>query len=123
MEEKKKERLKEREERLKELRLRLFNKEPQLRLPDKEPCLQSPEVIHAQPEKPRSQKIAIKKVELRCKASHTKGPHMNKQNGVHPTLEETDLNPGAYKAPLPTVDLLIPSPENPHTHTFPWEVI
>lgn len=98
MEEKKKERLKEREERLKELRLRLFNKEPQLRLPDKEPCLQSPEVIHAQPEKPRSQKIAIKKVELRCKASHTKGPHMNKQMACTKTLEETDLNPGAYKA-------------------------
>ncbi|KAI4533202.1 hypothetical protein MG293_016221 [Ovis ammon polii] len=97
LEEKKKERLKEREERLKELRLRLFNKEPQLRLPDKEPCLQSPEVIHAQPEKPRSQKIAIKKVELRCKASHTKGPHMNKQMACTKTLEETDLNPGSRK--------------------------
>ncbi|XP_012040941.3 NACHT, LRR and PYD domains-containing protein 1 isoform X1 [Ovis aries] len=53
----------------------------------------SPEVIHAQPEKPRSQKIAIKKVELRCKASHTKGPHMNKQMACTKTLEETDLNP------------------------------
>uniref|UniRef100_A0A8C2S4N6 NACHT domain-containing protein n=1 Tax=Capra hircus TaxID=9925 RepID=A0A8C2S4N6_CAPHI len=53
----------------------------------------SPEVVHAQPEKPRSQKIAIKKVELRCEASHTKGPRMNKQMACTKTLEETGLNP------------------------------
>lgn len=60
--------------RLKELRLRLFNK-GWLRLPDKGTLLAVSEVIHAQPEKPKSQKIAIKKVELRCKASPHQGPH------------------------------------------------
>ncbi|XP_055260172.1 NACHT, LRR and PYD domains-containing protein 1 isoform X2 [Moschus berezovskii] len=76
-------------------------KELQLRLPDKEPCGQSPEVVHAQQEKPRSLKIKKitshpshqhKEVQHRDKAIHTKGPHTNKQGACTKSLEETDLN-------------------------------
>ncbi|XP_070628990.1 NACHT, LRR and PYD domains-containing protein 1 isoform X2 [Bos indicus] len=72
-------------------------KELRLWLPDEEPRLQSPEVVHAQPEKPRSRKImtipsVMKEVQHECMAIHTKGPHVNEQGACTKTLEETDLN-------------------------------
>ncbi|XP_010845735.1 PREDICTED: NACHT, LRR and PYD domains-containing protein 1 isoform X2 [Bison bison bison] len=72
-------------------------KELRLWLPDEEPRLQSPEVVHAQPEKPRSRKTmtilsVMKEVQHECMAIHTKGPHVNEQGACTKTLEETDLN-------------------------------
>uniref|UniRef100_A0A4W2DZJ9 NLR family pyrin domain containing 1 n=1 Tax=Bos indicus x Bos taurus TaxID=30522 RepID=A0A4W2DZJ9_BOBOX len=72
-------------------------KELRLWLPDEEPRLQSPEVVHAQPEKPRSRKTmtilsVMKEVQHECMAIHTKGPHVNEQGACTKNLEETDLN-------------------------------
>lgn len=103
-------------------------KELRLWLPDEEPRLQSPEVVHAQPEKPRSRKTmtilsVMKEVQHECMAIHTKGPHVNEQGACTKTLEETDLNSGAYKAFSAHCRSPHPPPENPHTHTFLWAVI
>ncbi|XP_019838043.2 NACHT, LRR and PYD domains-containing protein 1 isoform X3 [Bos indicus] len=78
-------------------------KELRLWLPDEEPRLQSPEVVHAQPEKPRSRKImtipsVMKEVQHECMAIHTKGPHVNEQGACTKTLEETDLNSALYSS-------------------------
>ncbi|XP_010814261.1 NACHT, LRR and PYD domains-containing protein 1 isoform X3 [Bos taurus] len=78
-------------------------KELRLWLPDEEPRLQSPEVVHAQPEKPRSRKTmtilsVMKEVQHECMAIHTKGPHVNEQGACTKTLEETDLNSALYSS-------------------------
>uniref|UniRef100_A0A4W2C845 NLR family pyrin domain containing 1 n=1 Tax=Bos indicus x Bos taurus TaxID=30522 RepID=A0A4W2C845_BOBOX len=78
-------------------------KELRLWLPDEEPRLQSPEVVHAQPEKPRSRKTmtilsVMKEVQHECMAIHTKGPHVNEQGACTKNLEETDLNSALYSS-------------------------